>query len=140
MWIPREPEVFGQPTSPTRLEGLLADHRDVADLGPLDAGDGIQVHPQLVGMVQVVGADRVRVEVDAAEVVDPGQPRRVLDHDLVGGPAARERQFGRAQPLGRVVRGSLLEERLLGDAVDEPLERHRARADAGQRALGDGDW
>ena len=126
MWMPREPEVFGQPTSPHRLERLLADHRHVADLGPLDAGHGVQVHPQFVGMVQVVGPDGMRIEVDAAEVVDPGQPGRVLDDDLVRGPAAREGQLGGRQPLGRVVRGALLEERLLGDPVDEALEGHRA--------------
>ena len=104
----------------------------------VDARDRVQVHAQFVRMVQVVRPDRVRVEVDAAEVVDPGQPGRILDDDLVGRPAAREGQLGRVQPLGRVVRRPLLEERLLGDAVDEPLERHRAAADAGQRAVGHG--
>ena len=90
-------------------------------------------------MVEVVGADGMGVEVDAAEVDDPGQGRGVVDHDLVGGPPGRERQLGGADPVGRVVGRALLEERLLRDAVDEALERHRPAADAGQRAVGDGE-
>ena len=88
-------------------------------------------------MVEVVGAHGMRVEVDAAEVDDPGQRRGLVHDDLVGGPAGREGQLGGADPVGRVVRRPLLEERLLGDAVDEALEGHRPAADAGQRAVGD---
>ena len=59
MWIPREPDVFGQPTQPDRLERLLRDHRHVADLRPrARPGTGIEVDAQLVGVVEVVGADR----------------------------------------------------------------------------------
>ena len=39
---------------------------------------------------------------------------------------------------GPVLRRPLLEEGLVVDAVDEALERHRPAADAGQRAVGDG--
>ena len=87
MWIPREPEVFGQPTRPTASSDSRHDHRDVADLRPGHARHRIEVDPQLVGMIQVVGADRVRVQVDAAEVDDPGEARRFVDDDLVGRPA-----------------------------------------------------
>ena len=89
-------------------------------------------------MVEVLGPDRVRVEVDAAEVGDPGQPGRVVDDDLVGGPAGRERQRRGPDEVGHVLRRPLLEERLPGGAVDEPLERHRPAAGAAQRAVGDG--
>ena len=92
MWIPREPDVFGQPTSPTASSASRRDERDLADLRPLDARHRVEVDPQLVGMVEVLGPDRVRVQVDAAEVVDPGEPGRVVDDDLVGRPAGRERQ------------------------------------------------
>ena len=90
-------------------------------------------------MVEVVGADRVRVEVDAAEVDDPGEPGGLVHDDLVRGAAGREHQGCDAHPVGPVVRRALLEERLLLDAIDEALERHRATADADQRAVGDGD-
>ena len=138
-WIPREPEVFGQPDEPHRLERFLRDHRHVADLRPADARHGVQVHPQLVGVVQVVRANGMRIEVEAAEVHHPGETRRVVDDDLVGRPAGRERQGDRAQPLGPVVRRALLEERLARGAVHEALERHRPAAGAGQGARGHGE-
>jgi hypothetical protein len=64
-------------------------------------GTGIEVHPQLVGMVQVVGPDRVRVEVDAAQVDDPGQPAASRITTSVGGPARRERQLDVSIQSGR---------------------------------------
>ncbi len=85
-------------------------------------------------MVEVVRPDGVRVQVETAEIDDPGEPRRVVDDDLVGRPAGRERQGDRAQPLRPVVRRPLLEERLARGAVDEPLQGHRAAAGAGQRS------
>ena len=44
-------------------------------------------------MVEVVGAHRMRIEVDAAEVDDPDQRRARRDHDLVGGAAGGEREL-----------------------------------------------
>ena len=90
-------------------------------------------------MVEVVGPDRVRIEVDAAEVDDPGETRRVVDDDLVGGATRWERQGHRPQPVGRLSGRALLEERLARGAVDEALERHRPPAGAGQRARRDGE-
>ena len=126
------------PDEPHSFERLLAGHRDVADLRPFDARYRVEVDPQLVGMVEVVRADRVRVEVDAAEIDDPGQSGGLVDDDLVCRPTRRKRQLGSPDPVGRVLGRPLLEERLLGDPVHEPLERHRPAANAGQRAFGDG--
>ena len=124
---------------PDRLERLARDQRHLADLRPLHARDRVQVDAQLVGMVEVLGADRVRVEVDAAEVVDPGQAGRVVDDDLVGGPPRREGQGRRPDELGDVLGCPLLEERLAGRAIDEALERHRPPAGAAQRPIRDRD-
>ena len=66
----------------------VADHqRHLAHLWPLDAGHRVEVDPQLVGVLQVVGPYRVRVQVDAAEVDHPRERRAVPDDDLVRGPA-----------------------------------------------------
>ena len=66
------------------LQHLPGDQRDLDDLPPGDAGHRVEVDPQLVGVVEVLGAHRVRVEVDAAEVDHPGERRGVADDDLVG--------------------------------------------------------
>ena len=138
MWMPRDPEVFGQPTSPTASSDSLQTIATSRICGQATPGTGSRSIRSSSGMVQVVGADRVRIEVDAAEVDDPDQGGRLVDHDLVGGAPGRERQLGGPDPVGRVVRRPLLEERLLGDAIDEPLEGHRPATDAGQRPFGDG--
>ena len=66
-----------------------ADHRrDVADLRPLDARHRIEIDAQLVGMIEIVGADRMRVELEAR----PGWPSR----------RARRRRAARLpRPCGR---------------------------------------
>ena len=90
-------------------------------------------------MVEVAGADRVRVQVDAAEVHDPRQRGAVVDDDLVGRAAGGERELDGADELGHRLRRALLEEGLAVGAVDESLEGHRAVSDADERAIGDGE-
>ena len=130
---------LGPADEPDGLQRLADDERDLADLRPRHARDRVQVHPQFVGVVHVLGPDRVWVEVDAAEVRDPGKPRRVIDDDLVGRPAGREGQGRRPDPVGSVVRGSLLEERLPSGAVHEPLERHGSATGAAQCTVRHGE-
>ena len=67
------------------LQHLMDDHRHLADVSPPDAGTGIKIDAQLVRMLEVVSADGVRVEVNAAQVHNPGQRGRVADDHLVGG-------------------------------------------------------
>ena len=89
-------------------------------------------------MVQVLGAHRVRVQVDAAEVDDPDELRGVAQHDLVGGPPGGKAQLDRLDPVGPRLRRALLEEEVAVGAVHEALERHRTAAGAAQRAVGHG--
>ena len=137
-WIPREPEVLGQPTRPDVGQRVAHDQGHPPDVVPGDAGDRVEVDPQLVGMVEVVGADRVRVEVDAAEVGDPGEAGRIVDHDLVGGPAGGE---ARARPSGcqsgRLSGARFWKKNSPAGAVRVALEGHRPAARAAQRALRD---
>jgi hypothetical protein len=80
---PSGPGGLGPAGEPEVTERTLDHLRHLAYLLPLDARDGIEVDPQLVGMVQVLGADRMRVQLEAGEVAQPGQRRRVPRHDLV---------------------------------------------------------
>ena len=73
---------------PDVVEHLPRDIRDVDDLRPVDAGHRVEVDPQLVGMVEVLGAHRMRVEVEASEIDDPRQARGIPDHRLLGRRAA----------------------------------------------------
>ena len=91
-------------------------------------------------MVEIGGADGVRMELDAAEVDDPGQAGGVVDDELFGGAAGGEGERDGAEPVGQVrrARASDRRARLLG-AVDEALEDDGAVANAVQRAGGDGE-
>src|SRR5215471_4603398 len=89
-------------------------------------------------MVEVGGTDGVRMQLDAAEVDDPGEAGRIVDDDLFGGPAGREREHDGAQP-GRPFRGrALLVEGFAFGAVHETFEDDGTVLNAGQRAGRDG--
>ena len=138
-WMPREPEVFGQPTRPRVVERLAHDARDLADLRPLDAGHRIEIDAQLVGVLEVVGAHRVRVQLEARR----GSPSRRAPPRRAARPPRRCGPTGSAASTtsihgGRDCGRALLEEEL---AVDR--RRRSARATFGrppgaaQRAVGD---
>ncbi len=69
------------------LEHLADDERDLAHLREGDSRRGIEIDAELVGVVEVVGANRVRVQVEAAQVHHPGEAGGVVHHHLVGGAA-----------------------------------------------------
>ncbi len=88
-------------------------------------------------MVEVVGPDRMRIQVDTSEVEDPDQLGRVADHDFLGRPARREAQLDRLDPLGSRRGRPLLEEELPFGPVYEALERLRTARDAANGAVRD---
>ena len=117
------------------LEDVARDHGHLADLRPGDAGHRIQVDPQLVGMLQISGPDRMRIQVDATEVDDPGELRRIPDDDLLRRSPRWEGQLDRLDPLRPRCRRALLKEGLTLRAVDKTLEGHGPAGHAAQRAL-----
>ena len=82
-----------------RVEHLVHDARDVAHHVERQAGLGVEVDAELVGMVDVGAPHRPRVEVEAAEVDRPHEVGDVDRAELVGGPAARERHPDGLEPL-----------------------------------------
>ena len=132
--MPREPLVFGQPRRPELLEQRLHLQRDAAHVVPRDAGTGIEIDAQLVGVLEVVRAHGMRVKLDAAEVHDPREPRGVVDDDLFRRAPRGERERRRAEPVRARLGRALLVEGLALGAVDEALEHDGPVADAAQRA------
>ncbi len=118
---------------------LARDRRHLAHRLEPDARAGVEVHAQLVRVLEVARADRVRVEVDAAEVHHPREVRRLVADDEVGAPAAGEGDQRRLDPRRAARRRALLEERLSLDTVHVPLQRHRPAAHAAQRPIGNRD-
>ncbi|SHU16053.1 Uncharacterised protein [Mycobacteroides abscessus subsp. abscessus] len=119
------------------LQHPANDKRDIQDLAPRHPRHRVQVDAQLVGVVQVIGAHRMRIEIDTAEVDHPGQRRRIGDDGLAGRGPARIVQLRRGDPIRTFFRHALLKHRLLRDALDEPLQDHRPVAYPAQRPVCD---
>ena len=132
--MPREPLVFGQPRSPSSSSSAFTSSATRRTSAQATPGVGIEIDAQLVGMIEIAGAHRVRMQLDAAEVDDPGEAGRVVDHDLLGGAPGRKGERHRPQPLRPLLGRALLVERLALGAVDEALQHDRPIADAAQRA------
>src|SRR5207244_7378387 len=97
----------------------------------------IEIDAQLVRMIEILRAHRMRMEIDAPEVDDPGQLRRVAQDDLARSPARGKLQLYDLDPERPRFGRALLEEELALRAVDVPLERHRPPARSAQRARRD---
>ncbi len=121
---------------PVLPQDLIRHRRDAPDLVPPDAGDGIEVHAELVGVIQVGVPHRVRIQVDAAEVHHPRELRGVADDDLVRAPTRGELELHHVDPGRPRRRRALLEEELAPRAVDVALQRHGPIAHPAQRAVG----
>ena len=79
----------------------------------------------------------MRMQLDAAEIDDPGEAGGIVDDHLLGGAPRRKGERDGAQPVRPLAGRALLVERLALGAVDEALQDDRAIADAGQRARRD---
>jgi hypothetical protein len=56
----------------------------------MDARAWIEIDPQLVRMVEIAGTYGMRVQLNAAQVDNPGQPGRIIDHDFFRSAPRRE--------------------------------------------------
>ena len=77
------------------------------------------------------------MELDAPQVDDPGETRRIVDHHLFGRSSGRKREDRRAEPGGSFLRRALLIKRLPLGAIDEALEHDRSIPNTAERALRD---
>jgi hypothetical protein len=78
---------LGPAGEPEVGERRAHDGGHLAHLVPGHTGHRIEIDPQLVGMVEVLGAHRVRVQLEAGEVGHPGQRRGIARHHFVRRPA-----------------------------------------------------
>ena len=111
---------------------------DISDFQCPTLGGSLPPAPHTIGVVQVVGEHRMRVEVNAAQVDRPGQAGRIVDDGLLGRGAGCVAQLDDVDPAGPFCRRSFLKDRLLVDALDEPFQDHRAPRHAPQCTVSDG--
>ncbi len=131
---------LGEAREPELLEHLVHDEGDRAHVLPRVPLARVEVDQHVVRPLDVVHARVPRVQLDAAEVRDEGEPGRVGDHGEVGrAPAPGEDDVHRLEPVRMGNRNALLVEELALDAVRIALHLHRAALDVVQRARGEID-
>ena len=124
---------------PELVHHLAHDERDLAHERPLAVGRRVEVDQQVVGPLDLGHARVPRVQLDAAEVRDPRERRRVVDDREHRRVPARELDEHLVDEVGMLRRHALLVEELALDAVREPLHVERPPAEVGERELRDAD-
>ena len=122
---------------PELVQHLAHDERDLADERPLPVGRRVEVDQEVVGLLDLGHARVPRVQLDAAEVRDPGERGGVVDDREHGRVAARERDEDLVDVVRVVRRHALLVEEVGVDAVREPLHVERPPAQVGEGELRD---
>jgi len=125
---------FRPATKADLIEKTLHLKCNTANIVPTDAGNRIEIDAQFVGMIEIAGAHRMRVQFDAAKVHNPDKPGCIIDDNFFGRSAGRERQSDRTQPGWPLLWRPLLIKRLRLGAVDETLENNWPVANSSERA------
>ena len=119
------------------MEHLARDGGDGAHLRPFDSRNRIEIDAQLVWMIQIVGAYRMRMQLQACQVREPCERGGFARHDLVGCAARRKAQGHDFDPWRARLRRSFLIERRRSDPVRVADEHVGPITRAAQRAVGD---
>src|SRR5690606_4735600 len=123
---------------PELVERLPDDASDLPYLRPPDARRRIEIDAQLVRMLEVLGTHGMRMKLEAREIREPDERSRIARHDLFGRSPGREAKLDDVDPVGTLLRGTLLIEECALDAVRIAYEHARASPCGVQRAVGDG--
>ena len=136
-WMPRLPEVFGQPVQPisasvsrTTTATCFASPKSVPGCGSMSIRSSS-------GRSTSARRDGHGMEVDDREVRRPGDLRDLGDAELVGVPAGREGDARRLDPLGPLLGHALLVDHLALDAVRKPAQLRRPLVERAHDSLAD---
>jgi hypothetical protein len=110
--------------------------RHLAELRPRHARHRIEIHPQLVRMIQILGADRMRVQLEAGEVREPGERRGVAWHHFFRASSRWKAKGHHLDPRRSRGRRPLLIEEFAGGSVGIAHQHGGPATGASQRALG----
>ena len=120
---------------PSSSSSAFSSQAAATRVGEPGAGLRVEVEPQLVGVLLVVGEVGPDVEAEAGEVDRPRDVGEVGGHERPRRRAVDGLHRRRLEPVGRVVGDALLEEVLLADAVREALHQHGPAAHRAHQRL-----
>ena len=130
---------LGEAHEAVLLEHVFRGHRHFADVLERHPRHRVEIHAELVRMVDVARSHGPGIDLEASERRRPREVGGVGHHRHVRGPAAREGDERRLDPGRRTLRQPLLIEALPGRPVGEPVERRRPVAAADERGVRDLD-
>ena len=129
-----------RPSDETEIVERAAQHvRDRANVRKRHAANRIEIDAQLVRVIEIVGAHRMRMQLEARQVGHPHERCRVARHDFFGNPAGRKAQRDDVDPVGPRRRRALLKEEFAVDAIGIADEHVGPVAGRTQGALRDGE-
>src|SRR6185437_10062391 len=91
-----------------------------------------------IRMIEIGGADRMRMQFDTAEIDHPRETRGIVNNDFFCSAAGGKRQSYRTKPVRRIGRRTLLIKRFALRPVYEAFQDERAVLNSAQRAGRDG--
>jgi hypothetical protein len=115
------------------------DCRDALRVGERRPGLGVDVDPQLVGVLDVRAPRGPGMEVDDGEVRSPRDLRQLGHAELVGVPSRREGDADRLHPVWPLLGHPLLVDLLALDPVGEATELRRPVAQRPDDPVADGE-
>ena len=113
--------------------------RDSADVRKRHAADRIEIDAQLIGMIEILGANRVRMKLETRKVRHPHERCRVARDNFFSNTARRKAQRDDVDPVGPGCRRALLKEKFAVDAVRIAHEHVGPVAGCTQGAIRDGE-
>ena len=117
----------------------LDDLRDLADLRPRHAGHRIEIHAQLVRVVEILGSYGVRMKFEAGEVRHPREGCGIARNDLFRRASRWKPQRDDVDPRRSRAGRAFLVEELSVDAVRVSDENVGPSTGAAKRAFRDGE-
>jgi hypothetical protein len=127
---------FGPADQADVIEGFPEDESNLLQLRPLHAWHGIEVDAKLVGVIDIGGTDRMRMQLEAGKIGHPQQCGRVSRDHFFGRASRRKAQRHYLYPLRPRRWSSLLIEKLAVRAIWIPNQDIRPAARRAQRSIG----
>ena len=89
------------PTNESEIVKRSPKHeRDCANVRKRHPAHRIEIDAQLIGVIEILGANRVRMKLEAGKICHPHERRRVARDNFFGNTARRKAQRDDIDPVG----------------------------------------
>src|SRR6476661_4081271 len=114
----------------------MDDGRHFTNLSPWNTGDGIKIDSQFIWMIQIVGANRMRMHLETGKIRHPRERRRITGNNFFRCSPGRKAQRDDLYPRWPRLRRALLIKVLAVNAIGITDEHVGPSAGTAQGAVG----